>query len=64
MLTGLKIFTSIVNSAFAVNFVENATTPQMPSCSDYDLPLFKIPVSNRHLFPDINISQGSVATRV
>ena len=31
----------------------------------YDLPLITIPVSNCHLFSDINISQGSVrATRL
>ena len=30
----------------------------------YDLPLIAIPVSNWHLFSDINISQGSVAMRL
>jgi len=30
----------------------------------YDLPLITIPVSNCHLFLDITISQGSVATRL
>ena len=30
----------------------------------YDLSLLTIPVSNGHLFPDINISQDSVATRL
>jgi len=30
----------------------------------YDLPLITIPVSNCHLFSDINISQGNVATRL
>jgi len=30
----------------------------------YDLPLITIPVSNCHLFSDITISQGSVATRL
>jgi len=30
----------------------------------YDLLLIAIPVSNYHLFSDINISQGSVATRL
>jgi len=30
----------------------------------YDLPLITIPVTNCHLFSDINISQGSVATRL
>jgi len=30
----------------------------------YDLPLITIPVSNCHLFSDINISQGSVAMRL
>jgi len=30
----------------------------------YDLSLLTIPVSNCHLFSDINISQGSVATRL
>jgi len=30
----------------------------------YDLPLITIHVSNWHLFSDINISQGSVATRL
>ena len=30
----------------------------------YDLPLITIPVSNCHLFSDINISQGSVATHL
>jgi len=29
----------------------------------YDLPLITIPVSNFHLFSDITISHGSVATR-
>jgi len=30
----------------------------------YDFPLITIPVSNCHLFSDINILQGSVATRL
>ena len=30
----------------------------------YDLLLITIPVSNRHMFSDINISQGSVATHL
>jgi len=30
----------------------------------YDLTLITIPVSNCHLFSDVNISQGSVATRL
>jgi len=30
----------------------------------YDLPLIRIPVSNCHLFSDITIPQGSVATRL
>jgi len=30
----------------------------------YDLLLITMPVSNCHLFSDINISQGSVATRL
>jgi len=30
----------------------------------YDLLLITIPVSNCHLFSDINISQGRVATRL
>ena len=30
----------------------------------YDLPLITIPVSNCHLFSDITISQGSVATHL
>jgi len=30
----------------------------------YDLPLIIIPVSNRHLFSDIPILQGSVVTRL
>ena len=30
----------------------------------YDLPLITIPVSNCHLFSGVNISQGSVATRL
>jgi len=30
----------------------------------YNLPLITIPVSNCQLFSDINISQGSVATRL
>jgi len=30
----------------------------------YDLPLITIPVSNFHLFSDITISQGSVATHL
>jgi len=30
----------------------------------YDLPFTTIPVSNCHLFSDINVSQGSVATRL
>jgi len=30
----------------------------------YDLPLTTRPVSNCHLFSDINVSQGSVATRL
>jgi len=41
--------------------------PQHLKCLDtviYDLPLITIPVSNRHLFSAITISQGSVATRL
>jgi len=30
----------------------------------YDLPLITIPISNCHLFSDINVSQGSVATHL
>jgi len=30
----------------------------------YDSPLITIPVSNCHLFSDVTISQGSVATRL
>jgi len=30
----------------------------------YDLPLITIPISNCHLFFDINISQGTAATRL
>jgi len=42
-------------------------TPQHLKCLAaviYDLKLIKIPVSNCHLFSDITISQGSVATRL
>jgi len=41
--------------------------PQHLKCLDtviYDLPLIRILVSNCHLFSDITISQGSVATRL
>jgi len=61
MLTGLKIFTRIVNSEFAVNF---RFVFKCLATVTYDLPLITIPVSNCHLFSDINISQGSIATRL
>jgi len=60
MLTGLKRFTSYqqICSTFSLKM------PQHLKCLAtviYDFPLITIPVSNCHLFSDINISQGSVA---
>jgi len=45
-------------------FVENATIPQILSCSALSLYLITVPVSNCRLFSDIDISQGSVVTRL
>jgi len=68
MLTGLKIFTSIRNSEFAVNFrwkCHNTSNKIILVYTViYDLPLITVPVSNCHLFSDINISQDSVTTRL
>ena len=62
MLNFLQVY-STVN--LQLIFVENATTTQMPIATViYDLSLLTIPVSNCHLFSDINISHGSVATRL
>jgi len=65
MLTGLKIFITILNSEFAGNLTFKM--PQHLKCLAtviYDLSLITIPVSNCHLFSDISISQGSVATHL
>jgi len=67
MLTGLKIFTSILNSEFAVNFRWKChNTSNAYSYSDlwFTVNHNILPVSNCHLFSDINISQGNVATRL
>jgi len=61
MLTGLKFFTSMLSSEFAVNFRWKCHNT---SNVIYDLLLIAIPVSNYHLFSDINISQSSVATHL
>ena len=63
MLTGLNFFTAYSTVNLQEIFVENATTPHMPIATViYDSPLITIHVSNCHLFSDITISQGSVAT--
>ena len=65
MLTGHKNFYKHSHQWICSKF--SLKMPQHLKCLAtmiYDLPLITIPVSNCHLFSDINISQGSVATRL
>jgi len=65
MLTGLKNFCKQTQQWICSKF--SLKMPQHVKCLAtviYDLPLITIPVSNCHLFSDINSSQSSVATRL
>ena len=64
MLTGLNFFYSILkhNSEFAVNFCWKCHNTQMPRYSNLWFTINHNTCSNYHLFSDIAIAQGSVAT--
>jgi len=65
MLTGLKFFLQHTEQWMCSKLP--LKIPQHLKCLAtviYDLPLITISVSNCHLFSDITISQGSVATRL
>ena len=66
----LAIFWLVLNFVEHTQWIYSKFSLKMPqhikylATVIYDLPLITIPVSNCHLFSDITISQGSVATRL
>jgi len=59
-LSQVKLNVKTVNNSYTQDFWRVLRL----SAEIYDLPLITIPVPNCRLFSDINISQGSVATRL